>query len=167
MYGMDITRVDTVAAFPMGTKVTLGRNTYIYYEVLTHATYYAKGACSEGRPGLIYGELGGVLCNTANLADVSAYQRKMVLGLETAAVGTYCWFVFEGYKVLAKHDKTQCIVGQKFTAKDVSNSIQQIANHSFKDLTITARVQGEILTNSATNLSATGDNIIWVDLFGA
>ncbi len=166
--GFDPTRADESPQFPMGTKTTLGGTTYVYYKVLKDALYYAKGGVTLGRPGLIDEVQGGVLCSAPRTADLARFNRKMVLGNCTAAYNTYCWFIFEGRKVLLKHDKTKTAVGQKITAKvDISNTVLQGVNYSYKDLTITARVQAIVLTNSATNNSNTGDHIIWVDLLGA
>jgi len=148
-----------------------GDNEYVYLEVQSSAiaTQAAKAASSAGRPAAYIRELQVAQCYKGTAADANLYNRKMVIGVSTAAIGKYAWFLFEGYYI-AKHDKNQVTDGDRMimalgAATATVNQIAAIGIASFTGNT--ARIQGWIDSNSASNKSATGDNILNVFLFGA
>lgn len=167
--GVDLTAVDSTPGFSQGTITKFGDKQYIYLKVASAAlaTQEAKAACSNGRPAMYDVQNKEAKCYSPTVDEGLHRNSKMVIGLVTAAIGKYCWFLSEGVHDGARHDKNQAADGMRFVFASATATINQLANFLITNWTgVTARVQGYIFTNSATNKSNTGDNKLKVMLFG-
>ena len=168
-----LTTQDTLPYVAIGTKKphpSYSNRTLIYLQVMssTIATQAAKSTFTEGRPGVLFQEDGKAAAYTPTAADALTYNRPMVVALFTVSANKYAWFYCgPGYVPLAKHDKNQVTDGDRIVFKIGTASYNQINNIGIASFTgTTARIQGWIDSNSATNKSATGDNNLKIFLYG-
>jgi len=159
-----LTRADIVPKFPIGTEINFpgdDKRGIIYLPVLssTVAVAVTAGACTIVKPGLYLPE-NKCVEYFGGKTNSDYFNGYMVVGLATAAVGTYCWHQYKGRVTAVNKDGTAFTAGDVIDFESISNTLSRRARNAAIALrsTLTQRCQGYVPVdanyNSAGALSA-------------